>query len=615
MFPFVALLWNAAENEQRAAAEAAGRAILAKHPLWTSHFAVPGLMVYAPVGRCPEGEVIILPDRAGVLVGVAFHRSRCEDPSPHQAIRSISQETVQALRASSGRRAIDAFWGAYVLILTSRDCDETYVLRGPASLLACFHAQIGGVHIFFSVVDDCIPLNPRPFTINWGVLRAQAAEGAYLTGETGLNEITAIEGGECFWQTTSAPTRKFYWDPCAVSRQQPFPRFSEAVHGLRRETLGVIHSWASRHTAILLQLSGGVDSSIVLACLAIAPTAPRIVAVHLYSNRVPIDERTFARSMAVKTNTPLLEIQRDSPWDLSIFARCARTARPVLDHTGPGRLQVIAELARTNETDAVFDGELGDNVFGFQYGGEPIVEYLQQHGPHPEIFRVARDAARSRRCSIWRVLAEAKMHGFFGSSSRRYLSFLQKSELTGAESIRLVTREVLSAYYDEMDRFVHPWFRGQIVPTPSSVQLIHALIVTTSTAYECPFSLPDQPAYPCPLISQPLIETALRIPGRFSVHQGWNRAAIRAAFSAELSDEVRLRSSKTNTTPWVRLAIRESLPWLREFLLDGILARERILDRDKMDSVLSTALNNSEVLINHVFVQLYIEGWLRQWVR
>lgn len=207
------------------------------------------------------------------------------------------------------------------------------------------------------------------------------------------------------------------------------------------------------------------------------------------------------------------------------------------------------------------------------------------------------------------------MHGLFGSSSRRYLSFLQKSELTGAESIRLVTREVLSAYYDEMDRFVHPWFRGQIVPTPSSVQLIHALIVTTSTAYECPFSLPDQPAYPCPLISQPLIETALRIPGRFSVHQGWNRAAIRAAFSAELSDEVRLRSSKTNTTPWVRLAIRANLPWLREFLLDGILARERILDRDKMDSVLSTALNNSEVLINHVFVQLYIEGWLRQWVR
>lgn len=615
MFPFIALLWNADQNQQQATAEAAGSLILAKHPLWTSHLAVPGLAVYAPVGRRPEGEVIVLPERAGVLIGVAFSRSRSNDASPHHEIRAFSRESVRALRASSGRHAIDTLWGAYVLIITGTNHHERYVLRGPASLLACFHAQIRGIHTFFSVVDDCIPLSPRPFTINWAVLRAQAVEGAYLTRETGLNEVTAIEGGECVCHTTSALTHKLYWTPCAISKERPFRRFSETVSALRRETLGVIHSWASRHTAILLQLSGGVDSSIVLACLALAPTAPRVIAAHLYSSRVPIDERAFARSMAAKTRTPLFEIKQDSPWDLSIFSKCARTARPVLDHTAPGRLPVIAELARTNGADAVFDGELGDNVFGHQYGGEPVVEYLQRHGPHPGILRVARDAARSRRCSIWRILMEAKALGLFRSSSRSYLTFLQKSELTGDDSIRLVTREVLRAYYEEAERFVHPWFESQVAPCPSSVQLIHALIVTTSTAYECPFSLPDQPAYPFPLISQPLIETALRVPGRFSVYGGWNRAAIRAAFSAELSNEVRFRSSKTNTTPWVRLAIRANLPWLREFLLDGILARERILDRDRMDTVLSMALNNSEVLINHVFVQLYIEGWLRQWVR
>jgi asparagine synthase (glutamine-hydrolysing) len=181
------------------------------------------------------------------------------------------------------------------------------------------------------------------------------------------------------------------------------------------------------------------------------------------------------------------------------------------------------------------------------------------------------------------------------------------------DSFRFATREVVEEYCREASRFVHPWFEEQIGVDLSSIALIQALIAVTSTPYHFPFALSDQPAYIHPLLSQPLIEVALRIPGHFSVRQGWNRAAARAGFFDLLSDEVRFRTGKTDMTPWVRQAVRQNTAWLREFLLDGILARQNIIDKNRVESVLSDTANNNTTLINHLFIPLYIEGWLRQW--
>lgn len=560
--------------------------------------------------------MLTLPEHRGAVIGVAFPR---DVAAPHKFDHKNAPHTLLAclngeeLLSSRGQIIVERIWGSYVAIFTTPDLHVRYVLRGPCSLLACFNTRISGVHVFFSVVDDCLPLKGTPFTMHWPVIRAQAARGDYLTRETALAEVTTLEPGERVAHSDDFMTRTFVWNPCRISRTEPISRFEDAVTSLREETLRAVHSWASQYSAITLQLSGGLDSSIVLASLKTAPTAPRIWPVNLYSTECPADERSFARSMASAVGMPLVTIERASDCDLSIFLRCSRTARPVLNYTAPGHVLAIAELSRAYSCEAVFDGELGDVVFGSPYTAEPVTDFIGRHGLHPQVLIVARNLARVRRISIWRAIRDAIDLSRSTDWRSSFLALARIIDASDLDTTCFVTRDVTEEYRREAQRFVHPWLKDGVDAAPTALPLIYALITTTSTSYHAPFRIPGDPPYIRPLISQPLVEVALRIPGALSIRSGWNRSVARTAFANDLSKEVLYRTTKLNFDPWARLTIRRNAAWLTEFLLDGILARERILDKKRVAALLSDDFTEDQALTAHIFPLAYIEGWLRQW--
>ena len=615
MFSYLAVLWNPRCVQEQAAAEAVNAEIRAKRPLWNRRFFVPGLSVYCPRSNTPDGDVLPLSDQTGILLGVAFSRMEHPQSLKHcRGAQAASLLSTDELAASRGKLAIEKLWGSYVLLITTRDLGARYVLRSPAAALACFHACTDGIHFFFSTVDDYLFLNNEPTAINWPVVRAQAAGDGYLTNETALKGITELECGECACHAHSRLNRSFYWNPCEISRSPSIESFDDAIASIRRETVRAVHSWASRHRTILLELSGGLDSSIVLAGLATAPSEPQIYCANYYSTDCQFDERRYARSMAEKWRTPLFEYELDAACDLSLFERCARTARPVLSYTAPGRFRTIAEFASRYGCEVVADGELGDNVFGNPFRAEAVTDYLEEHGPMPRAISVARDVARLKRLSVWCALKYGFSYSRHALWSRNYPAFVKGVMGLDIDTLRFITQEALHEYERELDRFTHPWFKEGCSARPGSVPLIQAMLITTSTALHSPFSIPCSPAYVRPLVSQPLIEVALRTPGAFTIRNGWNRAVARAAFSAELSNEVRLRTDKANSSPWISKVIRRNATWLRDFLLGGVLAREQILDTKRVEEALSERLSRSTGSLGRLFVYAYMEGWLRQWV-
>lgn len=616
MFRYLAMLWNPRCSEEQHRADAAELDICARRPHWKSHLSVPGLAVYAPHCSAPDGDVLPLSGQTGILLGVVFSRT-----SPPQSLKPFGTTSVVALPssdelvASRGKAAIDKLWGSYVLLLTAQNFRARYVLRSPAALLACFHACDHGVHFFFSAVDDYLAVTDTRISVNWPVIRAQAAGCDHPTAETGLNGITELQCGECACHNESTVSRSFYWNPCHISQQPAIETFDDAVTAVRSETTRAVHSWASRCGRALLEFSGGLDSSIILANLATATSAPQIYCANYRSTSCHMDERTYARSMTTKWCIPLLEYELDPTCDLSVFENCARTARPVLSYTAPGRFRTIAEFASKYDCEVVVDGELGDNVFGSPSGAEPVSDYLTRHGPMPGLLLVSRDLARLKRLSVWRALRIGLSYSRHASWSQNSLAFAQgvAGSSLDIEALRFITPEALHDYEREADRFIHPWFEEGPTPWPAAVMFIYTMLMTTSTPLHTPFSAPLSPPYLRPLVSQPLIELALRIPGSLTVRQGWNRAVARAAFAQELSREVRLRTDKTNTDPWISQTIRRNATWLREFLVGGILARERILDTSRVEAALSDHLHRSNAILGRLFVYAYIEGWLRQW--
>jgi asparagine synthase (glutamine-hydrolysing) len=137
--------------------------------------------------------------------------------------------------------------------------------------------------------------------------------------------------------------------------------------------------------------------------------------------------------------------------------------------------------------------------------------------------------------------------------------------------------------------------------------------LTGETAYEAPFSRPDSPLLISPLASQPLVECCLRIATHLSATDGWSRAVARLAFADDLPLSISTRATKGSHSPWMEDVLRNNLEFAREFLLDGVLAKEHFLDRTRLETALGHPPVKSTWPVTQIVRQMYNEAWVRRW--
>ncbi len=617
MFRYIVIAWNVKNASDSDAASRLRRRILSSSVgSWRTAQDCPG--IYAAYIDQEFGSDTAIPvgDCRGVIFGTIFRSpGPCYSNQP-TPMRSLSGSDSEEILRSMGRSLISNCWGHYVAALHYPESGSVVVLRGPVSPLACFHVDLSTLNIFFSHLDDCIDLAITPLSINWDSITAQVMGGDHLTNETAIEEIDSLECGECAECKPDGCSRHVYWDPRSFLKERSLTAFDQATRAVRRATEYCVHALSCHHDRILVQLSGGLDSSIVLSSLSRAPHMPSITAVNYYS-RGSGDERRFARSMARRANCRLIERPRNQQLDLRRFLDCNRTVRPVLNFSAPDVEARNTALARELNATAIFDGELGDNIFGSHPGPGVLVERFRQGGLGPGFLGTAVDYAMLTKQSVWRTLALARREAL---SLRVDPDFSAAAEMQraygaiGARSAILASAEAEEHHRSMGDRFLHPWLKQSRRIAPGSHALLFGLITVLSSTYHSPFSGPHGPLRVSPLVSQPLLETALRIPTYLHCRFSQDRAAARAAFVDVLPPEIVQRGlGKGGPDLWARDVVENNTGFLREFLLDGILMRRRLIDRTKLEIVLSPRVVKSTVVVGDIYAKLYIEAWLRAW--
>jgi asparagine synthase (glutamine-hydrolysing) len=117
----------------------------------------------------------------------------------------------------------------------------------------------------------------------------------------------------------------------------------------------------------------------------------------------------------------------------------------------------------------------------------------------------------------------------------------------------------------------------------------------------------------CPLLSQPIVELCLRIPSWEWVAGGRDRAAVRRSFEDIVPAPILRRVSKSGPDSLYFDAFNSNKMNLREFLSDGLLAKQGLLDRSAVTSFL--AAGDFSRTTDH-FRLMYladIEAWARHW--
>ena len=563
-----------------------------------------------------QGFSVPLHQASGVILGLIFRSAKHPRGCGERPLLALTRDESIEIVRSAGRVLIEHYWGHYVALVRIGANGRFVVLRSPVSPLPCFQRRWNATNVFFSHVPDCLDLIPGGLSLNWDCLTAQVVGNDYLTSETGLREVTAVDCGSAVVCGDGAPRTSPYWDPRSFLEHRSIDEFPHAVEAVRSATDYCVAALSSVHERLLVKVSGGLDSSIVLDSLNRAAHAPTLHAVNYYSPGSG-DERVYARCMAQNVSMPLMEIARNDAVDLRCFQHCNLTARPVLNFSAADSETQNIALARELGATALVDGELGDNVFGAYPGPGALLECGKGLPAARKRLSAALDYAALTRQSLWRTVRLSYCESRDVARNPDFVAAHDLRRRYGndvASSMFLASVEAQAHGGQLGDRFVHPWLKDSRRLAPGSHPLIFGLIAVTSTAYHSPFSLPGDPPGISPLVGQPLVECSLRIPSHLHIHQGQDRAVARTAFARGLPDMIIQRGlGKGGPTQWIRDIVANNTAFFREFLGDGILVKRGLIDRQKLETLLTPGVARSAALTGDLIAKTYVEAWLRNW--
>jgi asparagine synthase (glutamine-hydrolysing) len=604
---YLSIIWDIHDPNQRAAAQLISSRLLRRYPEFKCVLGMPGMQAFCADETTDDLTVLKAPGapEQGIIVGPIFVRGQdCELSSR----ASFTAREALRIVESQGRRLIDRYWGSYIAILGSADGATRSIVRAPVNAPPCLQLTFHGVHVAYSRLSDWTELRLARLSINWDYITAYSVFGRQWCSESAFSEIRELQGGECFQVRESTAAYRMLWDPCAIARSEAIDNLAEASSLLRTVTQACVHTWTAGHARVLHRLSGGLDSSIVLACLAHAPNAPSVTCEHFYSDEPSGDERTYARLVAEHCQCVMVEKEGDANIDMRGMRHITSTMIPCAGYAYLEITRPEVELARTIGATALFSGDLGDLLFHVGPASPALSEYLGKYGPRRDLLQVALDVATHEGSSIWRVLRRllSKLVSARRSDWRAYDS------LTDTIAWRGVTPGAIAWFEQNIERFVHPWLRNAAEVPEGKLWQIYLL--PDDTDWHNPASAPGDPLLIRPLAGQPVVELCLRIPTYLNIWNGWDRAVARKAFAADLPKQVVLRTTKGCPEGRIRKLVARNEPFIREMLLDGALVARGILDKSKLEGAMPGSPAPSRAVNSMILEQLGTEVWLQQWM-
>ena len=362
MYRYIAFSWNEKDPAKTSAVQGFTSLLRSTSNDWQSVIDLPGLRVLhapQPGGAC---QAYTLKRDGGVVLGKLFDRNHAENPAPiGPAFDAMESERVLN---SQGRRLVDHYWGYYVAFLRAADGRARYVLRDPTGGLPCYMIQVDGVDVTLSSMEDCARLNLTRLTIDWDHIAAYFLQIRLVTRTTGFREVSQLYAGECvvtiYSDTTTDFARSFYWDPVAVCEADLIEDPDEARAALRSVIRYCVDAWASAYQSVVLELSGGLDSSIVAACLAKARARPEVSCLHYFTEMAGGNERQYAEAAARCAGFELIEREAStSERTLEMMLERSRVATPALLGFVPSPLLLTRRLATERHAGAIFSGQGG----------------------------------------------------------------------------------------------------------------------------------------------------------------------------------------------------------------------------------------------------------------
>jgi asparagine synthase (glutamine-hydrolysing) len=624
MYQYVAFVWNPAASEGRSHVQALRNTIISQGEHWLIAHESAGLLVFHTGVQSGSARAHVLQNDSGIVLGTLFNRN-----SINYAIRpsiNFNDAESELIATSRGQHLIDQYWGSYFAIICDTESQARHIFRDPTSSIGCYRINHRSIDIFFSSIDNCVNFLPISFTVNKRYLARWLMHSQLMSSDCGIEDVEELRGGERLTLSGDATSRQVIWNPAEIARRARFDDPHDAARKLRSTVQDAVDAWASCYSSIMLTLSGGLDSSIVAACVSRSPSKPKVNALNIAIIETPkrlralslneqiddklrslvsaADERYYARLVAQKFSIRLAERGRNAAGNFKKLWRTPLSVNPASCYGLAMDIDDIeTEFATACNARACFTGVGGDEVFLSTMQPIAAIDYAYTQGLRLDLWQHAVAAARLSRSSVWQVLGEAFRYGFIRGdrSDDDFRSSLNRPQF--------LNKEFMDQF--SVNDFVNYWTSSASHLPPGKID--HISGIAYGPRFQSTY-LAKQLDQVDVLNGQPIWELLLQIPTYTLLTGGISRGLARLAFADTLPPEILKRSLiKGDAGPFIRQLIRENLSLFREILSGGLLAQEGILNRRTLDEFLSA----NEARWSDQIVELpYLasaEIWLQQW--
>jgi len=525
-------------------------------------------------------------DHRGAVIGTVFDNSGRRPPDP------VIREGCR----TAGRQATPLpWWGDFVGLVTSIDRTVTIIERAPFSSLSCFWTEKGS-YVWASSSPVLLRSLVPSLAIDWRQLAMFLLAPQMRFTSTCLENVNELPAGFALEVGLGNPAVHPRWSPwdhaCARTHDATL---DDAASVMRAVIDRTVRTTCADAADPVLLLSGGIDSSVLAAALRNAGCS--FSAVTMVTRHKSGDERRYARAVAAAMGVRVIECLRsvsDIDWEDATPARLARPSARIFRQP---TLAAAQRLAAETGTDTILDGGGGDGLFCSLQSVAPLLDRLAAEGLGSGAWATARETALRTEVSVLAVLLKAIRRKASGRVAYRWP--IQSAFLTND------TRSLAPCAAR------HPW----LDPPPGALpgQAAHVALVLDAVGLAEDDSTDPAVRTGSPLVAQPIVEAALRVPSWLWFEAGRNRAVIRRAFADMLPTCVGERSGKGTTTGFMGEIAEQHCERLRALLLDGLLVERGIADPLAVEAALHAPRLAREQNYGELLVLADAERWARLW--
>lgn len=521
----------------------------------------------------------------GALIGSLFWRQ-----GPARPLAGLDADEEASVVAGKGHALLTNFWGGYVAMFTGGE--GVRLMRDPSGALPCYLGSLGECDLAASDVHILLAAGIGRASVDWQALARHLFAPARPGRETVLAGISELLPGFAVDLPGGSHRQHCVWSPWDHVRGRRDPPPPPDPERLRRVIRQCVSGWTSGRYRIVLSLSGGLDSSVVAACL---PDRSSVTCLTLYDEDPVGDERGPARLMSEHLGLSLVE----EPFrleDVDIEAPLgAHLPRPFGFSHALAYERAHEALAEAVGADAFVTGNGGDNVFGHSQSAAAIADRFLSEGLTFGLWRTLSDVCLQTGCGAGKA-ARAAMRLARAPAAYRW---------RGDDSF--LHEDVLAQIPGEA--LCHPWLVAPPDALPGRAAHIASLL-RVQLALEPPRSRVAPVLNP--LLSQPVIEACLAISSWDWRAGGADRSVVRRAFTPDLPEAIVRRRTKGSPDAFAARLLRHHAARIRERLLDGRLVAQGLLDRRALETVLGGGAESGDGRMR-ILELLATEAWLDSW--